>query len=533
MKKKFQKLLTFFMACMLMVSMMSIGASAETYETTGLDTERTNGRLTLTEYVQGKSSAYTAYRVLIAKVVEGQDTYEYALTDDFKSAGVTADEISKATGGSNNYVITGKLDEIAAKLENYVKTTPSITGTALTVGNQTELPIGYYLILETTTTAGFKQTKPMLVAIPGTGSNGKYEYDVTVTIKDQPITTTKTIEQSNAAQKDSIAQQVGKEFTFKIVQDVPKYDDTYKDVVFKVTDTMSKGLDFVEGSVQVKTKTGENEKNLDNGDYDLEIKDKTLIFDFSKNGQDTTKNYYKNVKDAEKVIITYKAKLNKDATFGPSGELNTVVPEFGENPGSTTTGTPDKAKAFAGGLKITKKGDGGALLEGAKFTVYTDEGCTEEAELVTYEVTTDDDGKTTITENRNPELSATATTDKDGVVRFEGLGEGTYYIKEVASPTGYIKLKNPIRVDVAVTLPDTITNGTETATFTYTISGDGITEGEVTVINNGIAEFEVKNTKGFTLPTTGGMGTYIFTIGGVLLIAAAVVLFIRLRKKAN
>ena len=528
MKKKFQKLLTFFMACMLMVSMMSIGASAQT---TGLMTEKTEGTLTLQENVGGKNSTYTAYRVLIAKVVEGQDTYEYALTDDFKSAGVTADEISKATGGSNNYVITGKLDEIAAKLENYVKTTPSITGTALTVGNQTELPIGYYLILETTTTAGFKQTKPMLVAIPGTGSNGKYEYDVTVTIKDQPITTTKTIEESKAAQGDSIAQQVGKKFTFKIVQDVPKYDDTYKDVVFKVTDTMSKGLDFVDGSVLVKA--DETELTADKYEFHVIKQGDTTIlsFDFSKNKGGT--DYYVNVKDANQVVITYKAKLNKDAEFGVTGNTNEVYPTFGENPETTTNGSKDITVNYAGGLKITKKGDEGALLEGAKFTVYTDEACTQEAALVTYEVTIGDDGKTTITENRNPDLSATATTDKEGIVRFEGLGAGTYYIKEVASPTGYIKLKNPIKVEVEVTLPDTITSGTETAEFTYRISGNGITDEQVIVTDKGIAEFEVQNTKGFTLPTTGGMGTSIFTIGGVLLIAVAVVLFIRLRKKAN
>lgn len=531
MKKKFQKLLTFFMACMLMVSMMTIEASAAPNDTTGLDLERTEGTLTLQENVEGKSSVYTAYQVLTTTGVEGQDTYEYELTENFKNADVTVDAISKATG-SDNYVINESLDKIAAKLENYVKQN-SITGTELTVGTPAVLPIGYYLILETTTTAGFKQTKPMLVAIPGTDSTGKYEYDVTVTIKDQPITTTKTIEESKEAQKDSIAQQVGTEFTFKIVQDVPKYDDTFKDVVFKVTDTMSKGLDFVEGSVKVKTKNGENEKELGIGEYGLEIRDKTLIFDFSKNKGSSGTDYYINVKDANQVVITYKAELNKDAEFGVTGNTNEVYPTFGENQDTTTDGSKDITVNYAGGLKITKKGDKDALLEGAKFTVYTDEECTREAALVTYAVTTDDDGKTTITENRNPELSATAITDRSGVVRFEGLGAGTYYIKEVASPTGYIKLKNPIIVEVAVTLPNTIIDGTEPAEFKYTISGNGITEGEVIVTDKGIAEFEVKNTKGFTLPTTGGMGTYIFTIGGVLLIAAAVVLFIRLRKKAN
>ncbi len=348
------------------------------------------------------------------------------------------------------------------------------------------------------------------------------------------------IEEAEQNIKDSISQQVGKTVTFKIVQDVPKYEDTYKDIVFKVTDTMSKGLKFVDNSVEVKTKTGQDisDTPLSKGtDYsvtgptvDNQSGKSTIVFDFSQNKTSGGTYFYAKVKNADQVIITYRATLTKDANFTVNGNLNEAYPTFGNDPNDTTDGKKDMAKVFSGGLKLTKKdADATKALTGAEFTVYTDKECTQEAKLVTYEVNSDG----AITEEVNENLSATATVDKNGVVRFDGLGAGTYYIKETKAPSGYIKLKNPIKVEVTVNLPESITTGDETATFSYKISGNGISEGTTTV-NNGIAEFDVRNTQGFTLPTTGGMGTYLFTIGGVVLIAlAAVLLLVRSRKKAK
>ena len=43
----------------------------------------------------------------------------------------------------------------------------------------------------------------------------------------------------------------------------------------------------------------------------------------------------------------------------------------------------------------------------------------------------------------------------------------------------------------------------------------------------------IGNKQGFNLPTTGGAGTWMFTIGGLVLMAGAVVVFISSRKKAK
>lgn len=541
MKKKIQKLVSFLMVCMLMASMMVVNVSAA--EAKALPTE---GTLTLTERQAGAKadSKFSVYKIMDAKEVAGQDVYEYTYTANFVSFNekypVTT-VASYASGIEGDYNITGDIDKLASELENHVKTKSIAANQTMAINQHITLNAGYYLVLETTITQGTKQTKPILVAVPSAASKAEgsdtitYTPDVTVTLKDQPLSTTKTIEESQQTQKDSLAQQVGKEFTFIITQDVPVYDDTYKNVVFKVTDTMSKGLTFVDGSVTVTA----GDTPLNTQDYGFESAPNpdgttVLAFDFSKN--ENGSNYYRSVKDKATVTITYKAKLNKDADFTPEGNENEVYATFGDGSTPATDGTKDFTRNYAGGLKITKKdaNDQNKLLAGAEFTVYEDDGTgknpsDKKAELVTY--TVDSEGKMTVT--RNEKLSATATTDNNGVVRFEGLGAGTYWIKETKAPTGYIALKNPIKVVVDVTLPATVTEaGPNDAVFTYTVSGNGIND--TLILENGsIAEFDVQNTKGFTLPTTGGMGTYIFTIGGVLLIGAAVVLFIRSRKKAD
>ena len=87
--------------------------------------------------------------------------------------------------------------------------------------------------------------------------------------------------------------------------------------------------------------------------------------------------------------------------------------------------TTDLAK-----LTFTKvKKDGGTPLPGAVFKLYTDDTCTTELK--------------------------TATSEADGTVTFDKLFPGTYYMKEVQAPNGYVASNEVWTVDV--------TEGNETA----------------------------------------------------------------------
>ena len=121
----------------------------------------------------------------------------------------------------------------------------------------------------------------------------------------------------------------------------------------------------------------------------------------------------------------------------------------------------------------------------------------------------------------------------DGSLTLTGLAEGTYYLVETATDT-----------DAGFNLADTITvtlTADEDAKSDLDQNGTsavmGSTDLDISVSEDGsqisLAGFEVLNQKGFDLPTTGGAGTWMFTIGGIVLIGAACCVFIAVRKKSR
>lgn len=536
--RKMKKWLSGLVAFVMMFAMMATSVGAAPLESTGLDPDLETGAITLS-VGEGKkdTSQFTAYKVLDAEYIEGQDTYEYSYTADFQGMedSYSLEAISELVNGADDYHITANsADDLATALEAFLEG-KTIAGTTLDNNAPTDLPIGYYLILETTSTPNYQVMKPMLVAVPQMETE-KYNYNVQVSTKDQPQTTIKTIEEAEEAIKDSIASQVGKVETFNVQSSVPVYNENYKDITYYVTDTLGKGLDFIFADGQDKP-TLKVEKITDGQNTTLSAAtdyDYTYDADKRQIKVDFSGDKFESVRGADYVYLTYQAKVNKDALVTDGkGNLavnnNEVETTYTTTPGGDKGYTDDITKNFIAGVEL-KKVDGADTtknLQGAEFTVYSDEACENPADLITY--TVDDQG--VITENKAENLSATATTDKNGVVRFEGLGAGTYYIKETKAPDGYTLLKDPIKVEVEVQLPEKIETGDEEATYTFTVTGVG--EDQVQDNQDGTATITVANSQGFTLPKTGGMGTYLFTIGGVaIMLAAAGVFFVSRRKSS-
>ena len=107
-------------------------------------------------------------------------------------------------------------------------------------------------------------------------------------------------------------------------------------------------------------------------------------------------------------------------------------------------------------------------------------------------------------------------TGPDGTLIVSGLDAGKYNFKETTAPEGYHIKNNPSGID---------------ATATITLK-DGKVEAEVIEdIENGTTQ--LTNSKLSSLPSTGGIGTTIFTIGGCVIMIAAAGLFFASRKKEN
>lgn len=126
-------------------------------------------------------------------------------------------------------------------------------------------------------------------------------------------------------------------------------------------------------------------------------------------------------------------------------------------------------------------------------------------------------------------------SDSNGKIQVEGLENGTYYLVETKAPTymdgeeekSYNLLKEPFKVEIAITYSVTTTTTTTTDANGVTTTKTEITETsfEGNGADNGMISVVVKNKTGFELPTTGGIGTIAFTvIGATLIIGGALLL---------
>ena len=143
--------------------------------------------------------------------------------------------------------------------------------------------------------------------------------------------------------------------------------------------------------------------------------------------------------------------------------------------------------------------------------------------------------------NESPLATVTTTTTilvspASGKINVYGLDDGVYYLVEIESPAGFHKLEAPIKVTIARTMETGQTSlydefiGNYKVFWTYQPHGRSLVESGDTV-----AVIDVLNLTGPKLPGTGGIGTPLFVIGGILMIAffAGAIIFYKKRSSAS
>ncbi|MDO5028776.1 MAG: pilin N-terminal domain-containing protein [Bacillota bacterium] len=108
------------------------------------------------------------------------------------------------------------------------------------------------------------------------------------------------------------------------------------------------------------------------------------------------------------------------------------------------------------------------------------------------------------TEGNVPEGAVVLVSDSQGRFEITGLAYGTYYLEEKKAPDGFAKLTGPVEF--------TVGEGTYEGTNTEL-------QYDANDVNSGYGQ-QVKNKK-VTIPQTGGIGTIIFTVGGLSLMGGA------------
>lgn len=374
------------------------------------------------------------------------------------------------------------------------------------------LTAGYYLVFPEGGSTGdnARGTDAILVNVPKNG--GVTEQ----TIKSTFPTVDKKVSTDNNTYQDNTTAQVGDTVTFKLTAKVPDMAD-YTAYKFVFHDTLSNGLEFVANSVEVsiasnKITAGDNTYSAT---YVDDTKKLTVAFTDLKN---VVKSGTDKVATDDEIVVTYKAKITKDAvTTNPA--TNKAHLEYSNDPSGTGTGTsnPDESKVYTYDINIFKyyKGEGNTEtgLANATFKLTSSEESTSTAiELVNeggaglvYHVKGD---------NETGAVSE-VTTGADGKITIKGLKAGTYYLHETIAPTGYNKLKKPIKIEITVT-------DNNYTTPSYKVDDKANADNTI----------KVENVKGVMLPETGSVGTIGLTALGVAVVLLGV-FAPRKKKKEN
>lgn len=375
--------------------------------------------------------------------------------------------------------------------------------------NFDSLTAGYYLVFPEGGSTGknSRGTDAILVNVPRDGGNTAVKIKSTFPTVDKKVQTT---EGGNPT--DNGTAQVGDTVTFKLTAKVPDMTD-YDKYTFKFIDKLSDGLEFVADSVEVniaknKITAGANTYSAT---YEDTTKTLTVAFVDLKN---VVKNGTDKVATDDEIVVTYKAKITKDAvTTNPA--KNTVYLEYSNNPGTDELGksNPDESKVYTYDIEIHKF-----------HTEDTDENRLANA---TFKLTSDVDGNNVVKLVAETDANAyhvqgdgetgvdTVTTDGTGKINIKGLKAGTYYLHETIAPTGYNKLKKPIKIEI------TVADGNYT-TPSYKVDDKANTGNTI----------KVENVKGVMLPETGSIGTIGLTALGVAVVLLGV-FAPRKKKKEN
>lgn len=332
---------------------------------------------------------------------------------------------------------------------------------------------------------------------------------------------------------------IGENVPFELISTMPSTYDDYTSYFYQFTDTLATNFKLNTDSIAVKVVNSADDVTTltagDDGDYTVSSQDASGKFTITINDTKKITAITKN----STIVVDYTAQLNSGAVIGLDGQENKVDLTYSNNPNYTGDGastpnedkgkTPeDKVIVFTYELDVTK-------YLGDEHTLANDADGTKAGFKLgnangTKWATVDENLR--ITDWVDDVAAATeVTTDATGIFKFIGLDDGTYTLRETTTPTGYNTM-----ADLALTIGATTANDQDWAgTASDALSAIKLTINKVDIAgdtNTGIVATKITNQKGSTLPSTGGIGTTMFYVGGGVLVAGAGVLLIT-KKRAK
>lgn len=497
-----------------------------------------------------------------------------------------ADWLNEKSGvtGSTSQVAS---DNVLSMIADNLKNNATWQRTSAAWPSLSNLDAGYWLFLtDTTVKPRDKSTDaysaPVYALIDGADTT------VNITPKKSVPTVEKKILDDNKAEDDLTTvpvkdwddvadSQIGQEVNYKLTGTIASNYATYDSYTYRFTDTLSKGLSYVDGQTQVFA-VNKDQNNIDQyADITENFTvtpttnaDGTTTLAINANAGEHGK-YLKEISKVDastQIVVFYKAVLNGNAVIGNTtdntqkgGNPNTVKLEYSNNPYGVGTGTTieDTVADFAFKLNLKKVDQGTEQgLENAVFTIQSADKNTENQYIASTEGTVDGVSVVagqlvTVTNTENLPECVKFTSDKEGKISVSDLDAGSYKVTEVQTPdpAKYPTKADPFTFIITATYnKDTMKVKTLEAKVSEADEkrtdiafgkldgnvGDNALHGQENTGTNadaGEVTINVGNTKSVGLPLTGLNGVTFTWIAGGAVLCIGVAHLIRSRKQAE